>query len=208
VLYRGTWIESIIRSAKIQQYADEDLVLSTEHGSPLFLGWAIAARGWGLVTLGQAREGLALLTQGLTAVRATGAVTGTPRLYTWVAEAHAMLGQLVEGLNCLAEAAQIMETTGERHNEAELHRSRGNLLRATGDQSAAERSYHQALAIAKQQSAKLWELLAAVSLARLWQDQGKRNEARNLLAPVYNWFTEGFDTPVLQDAKALLHELA
>jgi predicted ATPase len=208
VLYRGTWIESIIRSAKIQQYAEEGLALSTEHGFPLFLGWAIASRGWALVTLGQAREGLALLTQGLTAVRATEAVATTPRLYTWLAETHAMLGQLVEGLNCLTEAAQIIETTGERHNEAELHRVRGNLLYATGDRSAAEESYHQALAVAKRQSAKLWELLSAASLARLWRDQRKGTEARDLLAPVYGWFTEGFDTPVLQDAKALLDELA
>jgi predicted ATPase len=208
VLYRGTWIESIIRSAKIQQYAEEALALSTEHGFPLFLGCAIAARGWGLVTLGQAREGLALLTQGLTAVRATGAVTSTLRLYMWLAEAHAMLGQLVEGHNCLAEAAQMIETTGERHNEAELHRLRGNLLYAMGDRSAAEESYHKALAVAKRQSAKLWELLSATSLARLWCDQGKRTEARDLLAPVYGWFTEGFDTPVLQDAKALLDQLA
>jgi predicted ATPase len=207
VLYRGTWIESIIRSAKIQQYADEGLALSIEQGFPLFLGWAIAARGWGLVTLGQVREGLALLTQGLTAVRATGGVSSTPRLYTWLAEAHAMLGQLVEGLNCLAQAAQIIETTGERHNEAELHRLRGNLLYATGDRSAAEESYHLALAVAKRQSAKLWELLSATSLARLWRDQGKGTEARDLLAPVYSWFTEGLDTPVLQDAKALLDQL-
>jgi|SRR5215469_13349914 len=176
--------------------------------SPLFLGWAIASRGWGLVTLGQAREGLALLTQGLTAVRATGAVTGTPRLYIWLAGAHALLGQVVEGLNCLAEAAQIIETTGERHNEAEMHRLRGNLLYAAGDPSAAEESYQRALAVAKRQSSKLWELLGAMSLARLWRDQGKRTEARDLLAPVFSWFTEGFDTPVLQDAKALLDELA
>ena len=85
---------------------------------------------------------------------------------------------------------------------------RGDLLNATGDQVAAEHSYHQALAIARRQSAKLFELRAATSLARLWRDQGKRAEARDLLAPVYNWFTEGFDTPVLQDAKALLDQLA
>src|SRR6516162_2539096 len=156
--------------------------------SPLFLDWAIASRGWGLVTLGQAREGLALLTQGLTAVRATGAVTGTPRLYIWLAGAHALLGQVVEGLNCLAEAAQIIETTGERHNEAELHRLRGNLLYAMGNRSAAEESYHQALAVAKRQSAKLWQLLSATSLARLWRDQGKGTQAGELLAPVYDWF--------------------
>jgi predicted ATPase len=128
-------------------------------------------------------------------------------LYTWLAEAHGILGQLVEGLNCLAEAAQIIETTGERHNEAELYRLRGNLLDAMGDRSAAEESYHQALAVAKHQSAKLWELLSATSLARLWRDRDKGTEARDLLAPVYGWFTEGLDTPVLMQAKALLDEL-
>jgi class 3 adenylate cyclase/tetratricopeptide (TPR) repeat protein len=208
VLYRASWIEAIIRSAKMQEYAEEGLALSTEHGFSLFLGKAIAIRGLHLTWLGQAREGLALLTQGLTTVRATGAVLNTPQHYMWLAEAHAMLGQLVEGLNCLAAAAQIIETTGERHNEAELHRLRGNLLYATDDASAAEKSYHQALAVAKRQSAKLWELLSAMSLARLWRDQGKGTQAHELLAPVYGWFTEGFDTPVLQDAKALLDELA
>jgi predicted ATPase len=111
-------------------------------------------------------------------------------------------------LDHLAEAAEIIETKEERSLEAKLHRLRGNLLRATGDRSTAEQSYHQALAIAKRQSAKLWELRAAVSLAGLWRDQGKRAEARELLAPIHDWFTEGFDTPVLQDAKALLDELA
>jgi predicted ATPase len=118
-----------------------------------------------------------------------------------------VLEQPLQGLNHLAEAAEIIETKEERALEVELHRLRGNLLRATGDRSAAEQSYHQALAIAKRQSAKLWELRAAASLARLWCDQGKRTAARDLLAPVYCWFTEGFDTPVLQDAKALLDQL-
>jgi predicted ATPase len=101
----------------------------------------------------------------------------------------------------------MMEATGERVNEAELHRLRGDLLKALGDQVAAEQSYHRAIAVAGQQSAKIWELRAANSLARLWQNLGKRAEARDLLAPIYGWFTEGFDTPVLQDAKALLEEL-
>ena len=118
-----------------------------------------------------------------------------------------MLGQLVEGQNCLNEAAQIIETTGERHNEAELYRLRGNLLYAMGDRSAEE-SYRHALAIAKRQSAKLWELLSAISLARFWRDRDKRTEARDLLAPVFGWFTEGLDTPVLIEAKTLLDELA
>ena len=119
-----------------------------------------------------------------------------------------MLGQSVQGLNCLAEAAQIIETTEERCNEAELHRLRGDLLNATGDPSAAERNYHQALEVARKQSAKLLELRSSVSLARLWRDQGKRTEASDLLAPIYRWFTEGFDTLDLKEAKALLEELA
>jgi predicted ATPase/class 3 adenylate cyclase len=208
VLVRANIFDWFIHTAEAQRHAEELLALSTEHDLPLFLGWAIALRGWGLVTLGEAREGLVLLKRGLTAVRATGAVAGTPRQYLWLAEARAVLGQPLEGLDHLAEAAEIIETTEERAFEAELHRSRGNLLRATGDRSAAERSYHQALAIATRQSAKLWELLAAVNLTRLWRDQGKRTEARELLAPIHDWFTEGFDTSVLQDAKALLDELA
>jgi predicted ATPase/class 3 adenylate cyclase len=196
------------RTAETQRHAEELLALATEHGFPLFLGWATALRGWNLVTLGQAREGLTLLTRGLTAVRATGAVASTPLLLIWLAQACAMLGQPVEGLNHLAEAAQIVETTDERDVEAELHRLRGNLLNAASDPSAAEQSYHQALAVAKRQNAKTWELLTALNLARLWRDQGKRTEARDLLAPIHGWFTEGFDTPVLQEAKALLDELA
>jgi predicted ATPase len=118
-----------------------------------------------------------------------------------------MLGRPVEGLNCLAEAAQIIETTDERFAEAELHRVRGDLLNATGDKAAAEQSYHQALAVALRQSEKLSELRAAMSMARLWCNEGKRDKARELLAPVYDWFTEGFDTLDLKEAKALLDEL-
>jgi predicted ATPase len=124
----------------------------------------------------------------------------------WLAEAYAKVRQRADGLNCLAEAAQIIETTDERCYEAELHRLRGDLLNATGDPSAAERSYHQALAIAKLQAAKLLELQASLSLARLWCKQNRRGEARDLLAPIYGWFTEGLDMPDLKEAKALLEE--
>ena len=103
---------------------------------------------------------------------------------------------------------QIIKTTDERFVEAVLYRVRRELFNATGNQTAAEQSYHQALAVAARQSAKLFELGAATSLARLWRDQGKRTEARDLLAPIYEWFTEGFDTPVLKEAKALLEHLA
>jgi predicted ATPase len=113
----------------------------------------------------------------------------------------------MDSRNCLAEATRIIDTTEERCNEAELYRSLGSLLNVTGDQAAAEQNYHRALAVAARQNAKALELRAATSLAHLWRDQGKRVEARDLLAPIYEWFTEGFDTPVLQDAKALLNTL-
>ena len=124
-----------------------------------------------------------------------------------LALAYARLGQPVDGLNCLAEAAQIIVATDHRQPEASLHSLRGVLLNATGDLSAAERSYHQAIAVAKLQSAKFLELRASTNLARLWCKQDKRAEARNLLAPIYGWFTEGFDAPILKEAKALLNEL-
>ena len=139
--------------------------------------------------------------------RATGAVLHTPLALCFLAEGYAKVGQLKESLNCLAEAAQIIEMTEERYYEAELLRLRGDLLNAIGDRAAAEQSYHDALAVAKRQSARTLELRAATSLARLWRDQRKRCEARDLLAPIYGWFTEGFDTPDLKEAKALLEDL-
>jgi len=208
VLLSATWIDSITRSPEMLCHAEELLALSDEHGFPYFSGVATAFRGASLVVLEQAQPGLTLVTRGLTAMRATGTDQNTAHCLIWCAEAYAMLGRPAEGLNCLAEAARMIETTEERYHEAELHRLRGELLNATGDTSAAERSHHQALAVAQRQSAKVFELRAATSLARLWRDQGKRTEARDLLAPVYAWFTEGFDTPVLQDAKALLDQVA
>ena len=207
VLGFAGWLDWLTGSSELRLRSDEVLALSTEHGFPLWLGYATAFHGLSLTGLGQARDGLALLTQGLAAVRAAGSVANTPSLLIFLAAAHAMLGQPDAGLNSLAEAAQIIEATEERNAEAELHRVRGDLLNATGDRSAADRAYHQALAVAERQSAKLWQLRAATSLARLWRDQGKRDEARDLLAPVYGWFTEGFGTPVLEEAKALLAEL-
>ena len=207
VLSCATWMESIIRSPEMQRHIDELIALSTRQGFSLHLGWATAFRGSSLIALGQAQEGLALITQGLAEVRATGSTANTLRAFVWSADAYAKLGKPVEGLNCLGEAVRIMTATDERYDEAELCRLRGDLLTAMDDRSAAEQSYHQALAVAERQSAKPFELRAATSLARLWRDQGKRIEARNVLAPIYDWFTEGFDTPVLQEAKALLDEL-
>ena len=125
------------------------------------------------------------------------------------AKVATMLGRPAEAWRYLAEAAQLIETTDERIFVAEvLYRVPGDLLAAAGDQSRAERHYHQALAVAERQSAKLFQLRASTSLARLWRDQGRQAEARDLLTPIYGWFTEGFDAPVLKEAKALLDELA
>jgi predicted ATPase len=115
---------------------------------------------------------------------------------------------LKAALQHLVEAQRLTEATEARGVHAERVRLQGDVLLATGDPAAAEASYRQAIAIVQPQSAMLWELRAAMSLAQLWRDQGKRAEARDLLAPVYNWFTEGFGTPVLQEAKVLLDELS
>jgi len=190
------------------QYTEELLTLSNEHGFPFWSALGSLHRGWSMAKLGNAEEGLTVLTKGLSDRRATGARISTPQALMLLGEAYDMNGQPAEGLKWLDEATQFIETTQERRDEAELHRLRGDLLNATGDRAAAEQSYHQALVVAERQRAKVSELRASTSLARLWRDQGKRTEARDLLAPVYNWFAEGFDTPVLQDAKALLDELA
>jgi predicted ATPase len=179
-----------------------------EHGFPYLSSYAIARRGSALLALGRTEEGLALLVKGLAAYRATGAALFVPALLTELAEGYGNGGRLSEGLRCLDEVAGLIEVTQERWAEGDMHRARGELLVAIGDFAGAETSFHQAIAVARRQSAKLWELRAATDLARLWRDQGKRTEARDLLVPIYGWFTEGFDTPVLQGAKALLNELA
>jgi predicted ATPase len=158
---------------------------------------------------GQSEEGIAQLRQGLTGYQATGAVQKRPYFLAMLAEAYKKAEQIEEGLIVLAEALAFAEKTEECWYEAELHRLRGELLlqQSADNATEAESCFQQAISIAQNQSAKSWELRAATSLARLWQSQGKRAEARALLAPVYGWFTEGFDTADLQEAKALLDEL-
>jgi len=209
VLNRTAFLELATDSPDgTQRHAAEMMALSDAHGLSLWLAWGTVHRGAALTALGQAQEGLALITKGLSMFRFTGAVLGTPWILTRLADAHARLGRPGEGLNCLVEAAEIIEATNERNEEAELHRLRGDLLIAKGDRAAAERNYYRALAVAQRQGAKLFELRAATSLARLWRDQGKRTEVENLLAPIYGWFTEGLDTPVLTQTKALLDQMA
>jgi predicted ATPase len=160
-----------------------------------------------LSATGQAADGIALLLEGLAQFRAVGCNATVPFFLTTLAEIYGLAGQPDEGLKRLAEAIALLERTQERWAEAETYRLRGTLLLSMHNQAAAEDSFRKALAVARQQSARFWELRAALDLARLWRDQGKRREARDLLAPVYGWFTEGLDTPVLQEAKNLLDEL-
>jgi predicted ATPase len=190
-----------------RRHAEDLVALSNEHGFPLWLGLGLLQHGRSLTEVGQAQDGLALLAKGLSVLRGAGAVVHTPRVLCFLAEAHAKVGHLQEGQKCLVEAAQLIEMTQERSGEAELHRLRGDIMNARGDQAAAEQNYHRALAVAERQSAKMFGLRAATSLARLWRDQGKCTEAHDLLVLQYGSLTEGFDTPVLRDARALLDQL-
>jgi len=184
------------------------LTLAEEHTFPFYVAWGMIHRGWSLAALGQGQEGITLLRRGLSMLRATGTVAHTSDVFIKLAEAHARLRQGAESLNCLDEAAQIIEAIDERYHEAELHRLRGDLMMAKADRVAAEQNYRHALAVAQRQRAKLMELRAAVSLASLWRDQGNSHEARDLLTPIYEWFHEGFDTRDLREAKILLDSLS
>jgi predicted ATPase len=176
----------------------------------IFRGWALAQRyAESAAGQGPGGEGIAQLQQGLAAWRATGAEALRPYYLALLAEALERGGQVEEGLQLLAEALAMAHDTGECRWNAELHRFKGEFLlaRPAAQHAEAEACFRQALDIARRQQAKSWELRAAISLSRLWQQQGKCDEARQLLAPIYGWFTEGFDTADLQGAKALLEAL-
>jgi predicted ATPase len=172
-----------------------------EAGEPIFLGW------W-QTEAGQVEEGIAQIRQGLAAWQAMGAGMHLSHYLGMLAEAHMKAGQVEQGLSVLAEALAFVEKTDERYFEAEIHRLKGELLLMQGDEPEAEAEYHLAVEVARRQRAKSWELRATTSVSRLWQKQGKREEARRILAEAYGWFTEGFDTPDLEEAKALLEELS
>jgi predicted ATPase len=182
--------------------------LATKQGFPHWRAEGTIYRGWVKVKNGHVAEGIALLRDGSTAYHTAGSDALVPYHIALVARACEIAGQVEEGLALLNEALQIVGRTGERWLAAELYRHKGQLLLRQGHSEAAEELYRKALSIAEEQEAKLWELRAAMSLARLRRDQGRHAEARDLLAPVYGWFTEGFDTPDVKEAKALLDELA
>jgi predicted ATPase len=202
------------------------MALCAEHGFGQYASHARLLHGWALVAQGQRDEGLDEMRQSLEAYEATGAAIWRPYFLTMLAEGYKQVGAANEGLRALAKALTTVEHTGERVWEAELHRLKGVLvlqaqpqspapercmLHATGctpQVAEAEACFQRALDVARCQEAKSLELRAAMSLSRLWQQQGKRQEAYDLLAPIYHWFTEGFDTADLQDARALLAEFS
>jgi class 3 adenylate cyclase/predicted ATPase len=186
----------------------EWLPLVSGRSSTVGITIAMMLRGWSKVMLGECAAGFAELHDGLDRWRATGSRLRAPFRLGWAVAALIRAGEAGEGTAVLGEAFQAMESSGERWYEAELNRHKGQLLLRQEHFEAAEGFYRKALSIAEEQGAKLWELRAAASLARLWRDQGRWAEARDLLAPVYGWFTEGFDTADLKEAKALLDELA
>jgi class 3 adenylate cyclase/predicted ATPase len=193
-----------------QEVSEAALTLATEQGFAFWLAWGTFLRGWALTTQGDEREGIAQMCQGLEATRSIGAEVGRSGFLALLAAAYGAAAQPEKGLEVLAEALSVVNDKGERYYEAEIHRLTGELLLAcfSDQQAASEASFHQALVVARAQQAKSWELRAAVSLGRLWQQQGKRTAARQLLEEVYGWFTEGFETADLQEARALLAQLA
>jgi predicted ATPase len=208
-LTQGTTVLSLVGdNAALDERAEQLVAVATEQSFPHWRAQGTIFRAWVTVKNGDVAEGISLLRSGSSAYRTTGAESRMPHYIALLARACEIAGQIEEALTLLDDALQIVERTGERWFAAELCRHKGQLLLRQGHSEAAEELYRKALSIAEEQEAKLWELRAAASLARLRRDQSRRAEARDLLAPVYGWFTEGFATPDLKDAKALLAELA
>jgi predicted ATPase len=197
-------------AGRTRDVAEEDLALTMEQIIPFFGAQAMVLRGWALAEQGQCEEGIAGIRQGIDAYCATGANLENSHWLVLLAEACGKAGRIDEALGVLRDALAEIERGGIRYHEVELNRVEGELLLSIEgtNEGRAEASFRKALDIARTQQAKSWELRATTSLARLLVRQGKREAARSLLAPVYNWFTEGFDTADLRDAKALLDELA
>ncbi len=219
-LGHGSWIHQYRREIPaVQELTEALMALGNEQGNPVWSDRGNILRGWAMAEQEQIAEGIAQMRQGLAAWRTTGEELYRPSFLTLLAGACGKAGQIEEGLNTLAEALDTVNKNGERWHEAELYRIKGELLlaqegenqKAKGkreENSEAEVCFQKAVEIARSQSAKSLELRATISLTPLWQRLGKKKKARLLLADVYGWFTEGFDTADLKEAKALLEELS
>jgi predicted ATPase/class 3 adenylate cyclase len=210
-LYLSCWFHQVRGDVgTVRERASAAMSLAAEHGFPLWASSATVLHGWVLAAEGEVAAGVARMRQGLAAHGPVGMQLQRPYFLGLLADVLTRAGDCAEALDLLAQALAIVERSEERCMEAELHRLNGEVLLALSPVrwAEAEACYHRALAAARGQAARLWELRAAVGLARLWRGQGRLGEGHDLLAPVYGWFTEGFDTPDLKDAKALLDKLA
>jgi predicted ATPase len=189
---------------------EEITTLAAQKATSQWQAFGMMNRGCLLALTGKASEAATILTSAIPAMRITGATVWMPLYLSYLALAYAKLGQFEDSRRLLGEATATLDSTKEKWHEAEVHRIAGEIALKSPEQdiSKAQSSFERSLAVARQQQAKSWELRAAMSMARLWRDRGKRDEARELLAPVYGWFTEGFDTRDLKEAKALLDELS
>jgi class 3 adenylate cyclase/predicted ATPase len=196
--------------AAVESQSDELVALVEEKSAGGWKGFGTGLQGCVLALTGKAAEAVHMITSGLAASRSIGVTLFAPLHVSYLAAAHADLGQFDEAWRCMAEAMSMVETAKERWCEAEVHRTAGEIALISPELGAAkaEAYFERSLEIAREQQAKSWELRAAMSMARLWRDQGKRDQARELLAPIYGWFTEGFDTLDLKQAKALLDQLS
>jgi predicted ATPase len=192
-----------------QERAEAAIAIASEHGFRFEQGYATFARGRALAERGQLDEGIAEMRRAVAALETTGFAT-RPQWFAYLAEPSARTEGPDAGLQLLAEGFALVDARGHRMFEAELHRLKGelSLMRDAENIAHAESCFRTAIEIARRQRAKSWELRATMSLARLLDNAGRRDEARTMLAEIYNWFTEGFDTADLKDAKALLDELA
>jgi predicted ATPase len=193
-----------------QEWAEKTMRLCQEQGFPFWLAMATMLRGWAVTQQGQVEEGIGQIRQGLAAYRKMGTELGRPHFIARLAEVYGQVGQAQEGLSVLAEAVAIAEKNDNHQYEAaDIYHAKGTLLLALGPEheAQAEHAFQQALELACRQGAKFSELQTAVSLSRVWLHNGKPEAARHLLGDLYSWFTEGFETPLLQDARSLLNEL-
>jgi predicted ATPase len=196
--------------ATAQEQSDEMIALAEEKSPSLYKPVGMERRAGVLALTGKASNAVGIFSSATPVVRSTGSTLFSPVWLSLLARAYGELGQFDEAWSYIGEAITTVETTREKWYEAEVHRIAGEiaLMSPERDTARAEAYFERALEVARAQQAKSWELRAATSMARLWREQGKRDEARELLAPVYGWFTEGFDTLDLKQAKALLDELA
>jgi len=211
--YALTWT-AFLQQLRRNRHAVEERVeeakrLSTEQGFPFLAEAGAFLQGWARAEQGQRDAGMAQMSQALVGPRAAGVDQGLPYWLALLAEVYGKSAQTEEGLALLSEALSVADKAGGRYWTAELYRLKGVLLlhQHFPDATQAETWLSQALAMARRQQVKSWELRATLSLSRLWQQQGKQDEARKLLTEVYGWFTEGFDTADLQEARALLDVL-